>query len=107
MSSSRHHLEIDGPTDEGGRNVLRLSGDIDLATAPGLRDRITEASTGPTTVVIDLRDVRFMDSPGLGILIYCRDVLEANGSALVARSPMGHVRQLFDFVHAEQILTIE
>jgi anti-sigma B factor antagonist len=107
MTIPQHHLEIHGPIDDGGRKVLVLSGDVDLATAPGLRERIEEAGVGGVTVVIDLRDVRFMDSPGLGTLIYCRQVLEQHGSALVARSPQGDVRDLFDIVQLDSVFPIE
>jgi anti-sigma B factor antagonist len=107
MTIPQHHLEIHGPIDDVGRKVLVLSGDVDLATAPVLRDRIEEAAEDGATVVIDLRDVRFMDSPGLGTLIYCRQLLEQRGSALVARSPQGHVRELFDVVQLDSVFPIE
>jgi anti-sigma B factor antagonist len=52
---------------------VEVSGEIDMATAPELRavlDRATdEASSG---IVIDLLDVSFMDSSGLGVMIAIR-----------------------------------
>jgi anti-sigma B factor antagonist len=103
-----HHLEIQGPIDDDGdRVVLILSGDIDLQTAPDLRDQIKAAAAPGAPVVIDLRDVRFVDSPGLGTLIYCGRALEATGSKLVLRAPQGHVRDLFDLVSLHALFTIE
>jgi anti-sigma B factor antagonist len=107
MTIPQHHLEIQGPIDDAGRTVLVLAGDVDLATSPELRERIEEAGVGGGTVVIDLREVRFMDSPGLGTLIYCRQALERYGATLVVRSPQGHVRELFDVVQLASVLSIE
>ena len=103
-----HHLEIQGPIEDGAdRVVLVLSGDIDLQTAPDLRDYIKAAGAPGAPVVIDLRDVRFVDSPGLGTLIYCARVLEATGSRLVLRAPQDHVRDLLHLVSLDMLLTIE
>lgn len=51
--------------------VLRLSGDIDMATAPTIRFRIGEALTMSTqrAIILDLADVTFMDSSGVGVLV--------------------------------------
>ena len=59
-------------TDElvGETRVVRCVGEIDLATVPGLRDRVTGLQVdGPPRLVIDLTGVTFIDSLGLGALI--------------------------------------
>ena len=66
-----HQIAIDVATDEQGRKVLVASGDIDLQTAPVLRRHIERAAEPGEDLVIDLRQVTFMDSPGLGTLIHC------------------------------------
>lgn len=51
------------------RAVLRVAGEIDLATAPTLREAlqmVLEHRTGP--VVVDLCEVAFMDSTGVHVL---------------------------------------
>lgn len=55
---------------DGDRAVLTVSGEVDVYTAPTLREHIlTAIGEGATTVVVDLNDVAFMDSTGLGILV--------------------------------------
>jgi anti-sigma B factor antagonist len=55
---------------EGDRAVLAVTGEVDVYTAPTLREHILQAmNEGATTVVIDLNDVGFMDSTGLGVLV--------------------------------------
>jgi anti-anti-sigma factor len=50
--------------------ILRLQGEVDLATAPLLDDELARArATDAETIVIDLRHVSFLDSSGLQVLI--------------------------------------
>ena len=53
-----------------GRAVVAVSGEIDVYTAPKLRDCITElVGGGSYDIVIDLEAVEFLDSTGLGVLV--------------------------------------
>lgn len=52
------------------RTVLRVTGEIDVYTAPRLRERLVElADSGTRHVVVDLELVEFLDSTGLGVLV--------------------------------------
>jgi len=56
--------EVDGAT------VVAVGGEIDVYTAPKLRDKITElVGDGAYHLVLDLRGVEFLDSTGLGVLV--------------------------------------
>lgn len=62
-------LEIQD-TDVQGWTVVTASGEIDVATAPELRDRLTDLiEAGTTRVIVDMEDVDFIDSTGLGVLV--------------------------------------
>lgn len=64
MDLSLETREVDGTT------VVAVGGEIDVYTAPRLRDRITElVASGVTRVVIDMESVEFLDSTGLGVLV--------------------------------------
>jgi anti-sigma B factor antagonist len=53
-----------------GRAIVSVGGEIDVYTAPKLRDRITElVGDGTYHIVIDLEAVEFLDSTGLGVLV--------------------------------------
>ena len=55
---------------DGDRAVLTVTGEVDVYTAPTLREHIlTAIGEGASTVVVDLSGVSFMDSTGLGILV--------------------------------------
>jgi anti-sigma B factor antagonist len=53
----------------GGHVVVALSGEIDMLTAPAVREVLAEAIRRAVTgVIIDLAEVTFLDAAGLGVL---------------------------------------
>ena len=64
---------------------LVLSGEIDLSVAPRLRDEGTEMakSVAPGRLELDLGEVTFIDSSGLGALIALRNAAGDCGASLV------------------------
>lgn len=56
--------------ESAGRAIVSVGGEIDVYTAPRLRDEITDlVSDGRYHIVIDLEAVEFLDSTGLGVLV--------------------------------------
>jgi anti-anti-sigma factor len=94
-------------TDDSGRRILTLAGDVDLQTAGLLREQLVAEAGSTRVVVIDLRDVVFMDSPGLGALIHCWRVLAHSGTDLIARAPQGDVLDLLVTTGTDDVITIE
>ena len=61
-------VDIIGPT--GDCAVLRIAGELDAYTAPALRERMRDLNAdGAVNVIADMRQVDFLDSTGLGVLI--------------------------------------
>jgi len=55
---------------EGDRTVISVSGEIDVYTAPSLRERLNElVASGYYNLVVDMEGVEFLDSTGLGVLV--------------------------------------
>jgi len=53
-----------------GRTIVAVGGEIDVYTAPRLRDKITElVGEGAYHLVVDMQAVEFLDSTGLGVLV--------------------------------------
>ena len=56
--------EVDGAT------IIAVGGEIDVYTAPKLRDKITElVADGVYDIIVDMEAVEFLDSTGLGVLV--------------------------------------
>ena len=92
------------PTDFGvsivhveGRSKVRVTGDIDLATATELRQRLTLVITAGTgDVDLDLSDVTFLDCSGLGVLLAARQELRDRKHRLMVQHPSKPVLRLFE-----------
>jgi anti-sigma B factor antagonist len=56
-----------GTREDGGRTVVDVAGEVDVYTAPTLRDHLV--AEGRYHLVLDLEDVAFLDSTGLGVLV--------------------------------------
>jgi|SRR5271166_672562 len=64
-----HSFEITETTD-AGLPVVAVAGEIDVATAPGLRERLQAlVAAGNATIVVNLLEVSFLDSTALGVLV--------------------------------------
>jgi anti-sigma B factor antagonist len=56
--------------DAGGKTIVAVGGEIDVYTAPRLRDKFTElVAAGSYDIIVDMQDVEFLDSTGLGVLV--------------------------------------
>ena len=66
-----------------GRARVRVTGDLDAATAPRLRRCLSElAELGVDDFALDLSGVRFFDCAGLGALVSAKKRLRATGGDL-------------------------
>lgn len=74
----------------GGWTVVAVEGELDLYTAPQLREAVMTAVTdGADHVVLDLSTVPFMDSSGLGAVVACLKRLREGGGELALVTPPG------------------
>ena len=55
---------------EGDRTVVTVGGEIDVYTAPKLREQLIDlVSSGKYHLIVDMENVDFLDSTGLGVLV--------------------------------------
>jgi len=63
--------------------VLRIAGEVDVYTAPHMRERVIHlVDNGALHVIADLREVTFLDSTGLGALVGSLKRLRARDGSL-------------------------
>lgn len=64
-------MELEVTTrDIGDYSVVKLKGEVDIYTAPSLRETIVDTvEKGRYKIVVDLDEVNFLDSTGLGVLV--------------------------------------
>jgi anti-anti-sigma factor len=82
---------------DAGSTVVRLRGELDLCSSPEAAAALTEVvEAGERHVVLDLRQLAFLDVSGLHVLEAVADRLSAAGGRLVLRAPTRPVRRLLD-----------
>jgi len=83
-------------TTVGSQTTVIVEGEVDLATAPLLRDRLDSVIDETTTdIAVDLSQVRFLDSTGLSVLVAAHQRSAESGHALhVVRASL-FVRRVF------------
>ena len=99
-------LDTIGPI--GDCAVLRVTGEVDVYTAPVLREQIRElAAKGAVHLIADLGRVDFLDSTGLGALVGgLKRVREAGGSlALVISTP--RILRIFQITGLTKALAVQ
>jgi anti-sigma B factor antagonist len=75
-------------TTANGAYVIKVDGELDVFTAPRLKDAIAEGlAGGHRTLVVDLLNVGFLDSTALGVLV---------GGLRQVRSEQGELRLVMD-----------
>jgi anti-anti-sigma factor len=91
----------------GGQEML-LVGEMDVAAAPVVRERLRDViERGPGNVVIDMRSVAFLDSSVLGVLVAARKRAFLNGVRIILRSPSPSVRQVLSLTALGSFFDIE
>lgn len=79
---------------QGGWTVLRIRGELDLVTSPAVRQSVHDAvADGRHDVVLDLSEVLFCDSSGVGVLIAARRLMRSCGGRLRLILPPGARRR--------------
>jgi anti-sigma B factor antagonist len=93
--------------DEAGWTVLVVAGQVDVATAPQLRQALTEAQYGrEQRVAIDLDGVEFLDSFGLGVLVGGLKRAGTHGGELVIVCSRSRLLHLFEVTRLQEILPV-
>ena len=91
----------------GPWTVLRVSGEIDMATGPQLRQEIIhQIDRGFCNLVVDLDAVDFIDSTGLGVLIGGLKRTRSHGGDLRVSGLSGHVAEVFRLTGLVDVLAL-
>lgn len=94
-------------THEPDRTILTVTGEVDVATAPTLRERLVQLiADGNTRLTIDLTPVDFLDSTGLGVLVGTLKRIRQAEGVLVLVIPQERIRRLFEITGLNKIFDI-
>jgi anti-sigma B factor antagonist len=89
---------------------LRITGELDMATAGEVEERVVGALTGaptPERVVLDLAGLTFCDSSGIDVLLTVRSAAERAGVDLRVTGAHGMVRRTLEITGVLDLLAAE
>lgn len=91
----------------GDATVISVTGDLDVLTAPRLRDQLIDViDKGDRNLVVELTSCEFIDSSGLSALVTGLKRVRSVGGDLSLVSPPGNVRRLIEVVALDQVFTL-
>ena len=89
------------------RQVLAVRGEIDLFTAPELKQVLAESiEAGRIRIIVDLSETTFLDSTALGVLIGAVKRLRSRHGALALVNVDENIAKTFEITGLDQIFTI-
>jgi len=87
--------------------VMQPSGRLDVTNVNQFRREVTDiAVSKPRFLLIDLKDISFMDSSGLGALVAALKTIRNSGGELALCSPTDQVQMLFDLTSMGTIFKV-
>lgn len=81
-------------TQDDGTVVLELEGALDLIASPELKDLLSGLMESAPRLLIDLAQVHFVDSAGIGLLLAARKGMAARGKECALANATGQPRKL-------------
>ena len=91
----------------GRWEVLTVTGEIDMATAPRFRQRLLGViSAGVQNVVIDLSGVDFIDSTGLGVLMGAAKRVRSTGGDIRLVMSGSRLAELIELTRLDRVLDV-
>jgi len=93
-------------TQQNGELNIALKGRLDTTTAPQLEGELRGALDGVTTLVFDLKDMAYISSAGLRVLLSAQKTMNHQGD-MILRNVNSDIMEIFEVTGFVDILNIE
>lgn len=92
---------------EGTEATVRVSGELDMHTAPDLDDVLVEViDGGAERVVVDLSGLDFLDSTGLATILAGHQRITAKGGSLTLDGPSRYIIKMLDITGLDKVFEV-
>jgi anti-sigma B factor antagonist len=90
-----------------GNAVVAVGGEIDVYTSPSLQERLVDVlKDGSSSIVLDLSDVTFLDSTGLGVLITALKRCRSAGGDLELVTAQPNVLKVLEITGLNEVFQV-
>jgi anti-sigma B factor antagonist len=94
-------------SEQNGYSVLAVSGEVDVATVPRLREQLHGlVAQGSNKIVVDLDSVDFLDSTGLGVLVGALKRVRSNDGELSLVCTQPRIRKVFEVTGLTKVFNL-
>jgi anti-sigma B factor antagonist len=94
-------------TERDGFAVLAVSGEVDVATVPRLREQLHGlVAQGSNQIIVDLDGVDFLDSTGLGVLVGALKWVRSNNGDLHLICTQPRIRKVFEVTGLTKVFSL-
>jgi anti-sigma B factor antagonist len=94
-------------SEQAGWSVVQVGGEIDVATAPRLREQLIKLVNDERfRIIVDLEDVDFIDSTGLGVLIGARKRVRTHDGDVKLICTEPRIVKVFEITGLDQVFQI-
>ncbi|MGD8192626.1 anti-sigma factor antagonist [Brevibacillus ginsengisoli] len=103
------NLSLRTKRNDKGQDVLFAGGEVDAFTAPQLKESLVSLmqQADVQVVVLDLTEVIYMDSTGVGVIIGALKTCKAKGLQLVLENVPPRIERLFRITGLTEVVTIK
>jgi anti-sigma B factor antagonist len=91
-------------SEQGATLILRIGGELDTASCRVIEPTISDAVATATSVIIDLAELTFCDSSGVGLFISTHAKAMSDGTALAMRNVRPPVRLIFEITNLDAVI---
>lgn len=93
--------------EQDGQAVLYLDGDLDVKSVRGINPRLDELVQSEfSRLVVDMKSVAFIDSSGVGALVYLYKRLLQRKKSLAIRGLSGQPADMIRFLRIDKVINI-
>ena len=86
---------------------LIVAGRLDTTTAPQLESKLKECTKDLKALVLDLKDVEYISSAGLRVVLLAHKLMAGFGAKMTIRNPSEFCKQVFEATGMDGVLSIQ
>ena len=99
-------IEISNTVEENVQ-ILKVEGDVDASSSIHLDNALAEAIEQNKNIIVDLKELNYISSAGLGVFMSYLKELESNDLKLILSGLNDKVFHVFEILGLDQLLTIK
>ena len=101
-------FEISTESNDGQNVTFSVKGEIDIYSAPDFKESLYQSINNvQQNIILDCRDLSYIDSMGLGILVGALKRVREKDHNITIRNPRNTVRKLFRITGLDKAFIIE